>query len=240
MTPGTLRTLIMKKYTATFTCDRELWDEFKSWAHSINSSASEQISKFMKTAVTKEIEPKTSDYIDGVIDQKIQNFVDEKLNDLIDRRYKVNSKDPDPNTDYKLGTDSKPDRHTVRVIANHYKGKYPEHFKQKEETNTDNTDSPKEALSSYLKESYTDTDDTDSTATRKPLSGTEDQITLESTPQEKQYYLDREVAKIERIDSYSVKRYRVGLRKPRDKSFFKRWKFDKDGLGWIRINSDKE
>ena len=40
------------KYTATFSCDRELWDNFKSWAKQRNSSASQEISNFMLSCIS--------------------------------------------------------------------------------------------------------------------------------------------------------------------------------------------
>ena len=40
------------KYTATFSCDRELWDAFKSWSKQRNSSASQEISNFMLSCIS--------------------------------------------------------------------------------------------------------------------------------------------------------------------------------------------
>ena len=75
------------KYTATFTCDRKLWFEFKKWAHAHNSSASEQLSKFMENVLTDDVPEEGKRYIDSVIEQRIQAFVDGRLKDLIDQRF---------------------------------------------------------------------------------------------------------------------------------------------------------
>lgn len=76
-----------KKYTATFTCDRDLWFEFKTWAHSIDSSASEQISKFMRSALVQEVPLETQGYIDSIIKEQVHRFLEEKFSEYFDNHY---------------------------------------------------------------------------------------------------------------------------------------------------------
>ncbi len=225
----------MKKYTATFTCDRYLWDEFKTWARSINSSASEQLSKFMKSALNTEVEPTTKDYIDTIIDQRIEKFVDERLNDLIDRRYMFGIKEPLISNVSSSNTDNTEASETDAEDTDNTDNTEPKSNSTDNTDNTNTSNSPETALTSYLKENYNNTDNTDNTdsrTTENSSSGTKARKRKKPTTKNQQYYLDREVAEIEGLRSYTVKRYRIGERNPQDKTFFERWQLDNSGDFW--------
>ncbi len=99
------------KYTATFSCDRELWNAFKSWAKRHNSSASQEISNFMLDCISSKenishlyqekenLESLLRKLVNKELDLRVENqnnTEDTDNTDSVDNKYDTESTD---NTD---------------------------------------------------------------------------------------------------------------------------------------------
>ncbi len=224
----------MPKYTATFTCDQEVWKKFKIWAHTINSSASEQLSNYMENCIIKNLSEEKLVDIDAKIEERIEKVVDERLQDLINKRFFYSLQDGKlpaisiQNMGYDddqipLEIDLETDRRAEEKEAKNKS-------QQRIEENPKKVDSSQNSK----KHNIYNSNSTDTIDKNKKKTLLKDRGIF---PQEKKYYSDQEVGDIENLTRVSINRYRNKKRPPQDKTFFDRWMWDPKQQAWVKLNN---
>ena len=229
----------MRKYTATITCNRALWDKFKDWATKRGSSASEQISKFMECCVQNGANTEDKAYIDHVIEERIQAFVDERLNDLIDYRFIHHCKYPEPEV-FLSKKSSLPQEREDTDDTEYTEEREQENLFSPNEDLIDELDSSlkeleKKAANAQLEDMDTeDTEDTEPTTPETSFSGKVGKYDQVDYYEGRRIYSDKEVSQMENVSKSTLSRYRNRKSKPRNPEFRLRWETTPDRKGWLR------
>lgn len=88
-------------------------------------------------------------------------------------------------------------------------------------------------LASYHLQNTNNTDDTTNTDATDDTGDTGD---TDDTNKQDYFFTDQYVALAENLSPTSVHRYRTGKRKPKDKTFFDRWKYNVKKKAWEKLN----
>ena len=219
----------MSKYKATINIERELWDSFRDKCDKLETTASEEIRRFISLFVleeeTKEFD--TYDYRQFPNSlKKTYDKLEDKLSISFEQRFeRIDKKIEAMRKLFNLG----------EVWDDYYEFV---DYRRLDGEDGRETDNPPAAISQPETDGEIDgreTDNPPAAISQPETDGHETDNPPSEIAANRQLYTDRQVAQSEGLSQYTLSRYRTGKRKPQDLTFWERWELVKDLKKWRRI-----